>query len=122
MRCADDSTSSIGALNQRSTLLRMRPLPTSSTSTAGISVIPEQHRDQLGAEMRKRQRAALLYQQLDDVAREHEHERHENREVRGGERVQDDLGQEVGRERRRSAGERQQARQRDDQHADTDEQ
>ena len=41
-RCAfaDDSTSSIGALNQRSTLLRMSSLPTISTSTAGINVIP----------------------------------------------------------------------------------
>jgi hypothetical protein len=37
---AEPSTSSIGALNQRSTLLRINSLPTTSTSSAGISVIP----------------------------------------------------------------------------------
>jgi hypothetical protein len=40
MAVAELSTSSIGALNQRSTLLRMSSLPTSSTSTAGMRVIP----------------------------------------------------------------------------------
>jgi hypothetical protein len=37
---ADDSTSFIGALNHRSTLLRITSLPTSSTSTAGTIVMP----------------------------------------------------------------------------------
>jgi hypothetical protein len=37
---ADDNTSSIGALNQRSVLLRISSLPTSSTRMDGISVIP----------------------------------------------------------------------------------
>jgi len=37
---ADDSTSFIGALNHRSTLLRITSLPTRSTSTAGMIVIP----------------------------------------------------------------------------------
>jgi hypothetical protein len=40
MRFAEDSTSSIGALNQRSALVRMTSLPTSSTSSDGTSVIP----------------------------------------------------------------------------------
>jgi hypothetical protein len=40
MALAEVSISSIGALNHRSTLLRISSLPTSSTSTAGMSVIP----------------------------------------------------------------------------------
>src|SRR5688572_1023841 len=40
MRSAEVNTSSTGALNQRSTLLRMSSLPTSRTSTAGINVMP----------------------------------------------------------------------------------
>ena len=40
MPCAEASTCSIGALNQRSTLLRMSSLPTISTSTAGMKVMP----------------------------------------------------------------------------------
>ena len=37
---AEESTSSIGALNQRSALVRITSLPTISTSTDGISVMP----------------------------------------------------------------------------------
>ena len=37
---ADDSTSSIGGLNHRLALLRMSSLPTMSTSTDGMIVIP----------------------------------------------------------------------------------
>ena len=39
MLLAEARISSIGALNHRSTLLRMSSLPTMSTSTAGTSVI-----------------------------------------------------------------------------------
>ena len=58
--------------------------------------------------------AAPLDDQLDDVARQHEHERDEHREVGGRERVEDELGQEVRRER----GERLATRQNRDEHAD----
>jgi len=37
---ADDRISSVGALNQRSTLVRISSLPTRRTSTAGTNVMP----------------------------------------------------------------------------------
>ncbi len=61
--------------------------------------MPEQQRHQLGAEARERQAAAPLDDQLDDVAREDEHERDEHREVGGGQRVEDELRGEIRRER-----------------------
>ena len=99
--------SSIGALNQRSMLVRMSSLPTTSTTIVGTSVMREQQRHQLGAEPRERQAAAAFDDDLDDVACEHEDERREHREVGGGERVEDELGQEIGREARRPVGQRQ---------------
>ena len=55
----------------------------------------EQRHHELGAETRERQPAAALDHQLDDVARQHEDERHEHRQVGGRERVEHDLGQEI---------------------------
>ncbi len=60
----------------------------------------EQHRDELSAESRERQRAPPLDDQLDDVAREHEREAEQNREVRRPQAVQDEFGEEVGRQAR----------------------
>ena len=88
MPFADDSTLSIGALNQRSTLLRISSLPMISTSTAGMSVIPSSTVDQLDAETRKRQRPPPFDDQLDDVAGQHERQGHQHRQVRGRQRVE----------------------------------
>ena len=98
----------------------MSSLPTISTSTAGMSVMPEQRRHELGAEARERQRAAPLDDQLDDVAREHEDERHQDREVGGRERVEHELGEEVGRERRRAVRQREQPGERADERGDAE--
>ena len=56
---------------------------------------PEQREHELGAEARERQAAAPLDDQLDDVARQDEHQREQHREVGGRERVEHDLGEEV---------------------------
>ena len=77
----------------------------------------EQQRDQLGAEARERQRLAALDDQLDDVAREHEQERRQHREVGGRERVEHELAEEVGREPRRAVGDRDERDQHADEHA-----
>ena len=122
MRFADDSTSSIGALNQRSALLRISSLPTSSTRIDGISVMPEQHGHELGAEARERQRAPPLDDQLDDVARQHEHQRDQHRQVGDRQRVEHDLGEEVGREAGGAAGERDERDERADQQGDAGQQ
>ena len=58
----------------------------------------DQERDEFRAEARERQSAAPFDHQLDDVAREDEHQRHEHGEVRRRERVKDKLRGEIGRE------------------------
>ena len=72
---ADDRISSIGALNQRSTLVRISSLPTMQHEHRRHERHAEQQRDQLGAEPRERQRPPPLDDQLDDVARQHEDQR-----------------------------------------------
>ena len=104
----------MGALNQRSTLLRMRPLPTSNTSTAGISVMPSSTATSLARKCANGRPRRFSTSILDDVAREHEGERHKNRQIRRRKRVEDDLGQEIRCERGRPTGERKQADQRSD--------
>ena len=60
--------------------------------------VGEQEQDELGAKPGKRQGAAPLDHQLDDIARQHEPERHEHRQVAGEQRVENDLAQKIGRE------------------------
>jgi hypothetical protein len=81
---------------------------------------PEQRRHQLGAEARERQRAPALHDELDDVARQDERQRHEDREVGRRQRVEDELGEKVGCQRRRPAGEREQRGQRADERRDAE--
>ena len=66
----------------------------------------EEQRDELRAEPGERQPATPLDDQLDDVAAEQPDEDDENREVRGRQRVQDELAEEVGRQPRRAVGNR----------------
>ena len=96
LRWPTASTSSIGWLNHFSVLLRISSLPTMSTRTRRHDRQPEEGQHELGAEARERQPAAPLDEELDDVARQHEDERDEHRQVGGGQRVEDDLAQEVG--------------------------
>ncbi len=56
----------------------------------------EQERDELGPEPGKRQAPPPLDDQLDDVAREDEHQRREHRQVGDRQRIEDDLAEEVG--------------------------
>ena len=81
----------------------------------------EQRQHELGAEPRERQAAAALDHELDDVAREDEDERHEHRQVGGGERVEHDLGQEVGVELGRAVGEPDHRHERGDEDEDAEE-
>ena len=76
----------------------------------------EQEHDQLGAEARERQRLPPLHDELDDVARQHEDQRDEHRQVGSGERVEHELAEKIRRETRRASGDHQQR----DQHADED--
>ena len=57
--------------------------------------MPKQHRHELEAEAREQERPPPFDDELDDVAREHEGERDENREVRGRQRVEHDVGEEI---------------------------
>ena len=57
----------------------------------------EQHRHQLGAEPRERQRPPPLDDQLQDVARQHEDQREHQRQVGDRHRVEHDLAEQVGR-------------------------
>ena len=75
----------------------------------------EQHRHELAAEARERQRAAPLDDELDDVAREHEREAEEDREVGRPQAVEDEFGEEIGREPGRAVRERDDPRQRGEQ-------
>ncbi len=78
---------------------------------------PQEQQHELGAEPRERQRLAPLDNQLDDVARQDEQERREHREVRGRQRVQDELAEEVGREAR-TARDDDERHERRDEHGD----
>ncbi len=62
-----------------------------------MSVIPSSTATSLARNLRERQRAPPLDYQLDDVARQHEHERRQHRDVGHRERVQHDFDEEVGR-------------------------
>jgi len=55
----------------------------------------EQRGDQLEPESRERQPAPPLDEQLDDVARQHEAERHQHRDVGDRERIEHDFAQDV---------------------------
>ena len=66
---------------------------------------PEQRQHQLGAEAREWQSAPPLHHQLDDVARQDEGERDQHHQHARGERVDDNLGEEVGVHLRRLVGE-----------------
>ena len=54
--------------------------------------------DELGAEPRERQRPPPLDDDLDQVAGQHERQRREHRHVGGDERIEHELGEELGRE------------------------
>ena len=58
--------------------------------------MPSSAQHELGAEPRERQAAAPLDQELDDVARQHEHQRQQHRQVGGRQRVEHDVAEEVG--------------------------
>ncbi len=75
---------------------------------------------QLGAKTRERQTATPFDHELDDVAGQHEDERHEHRQVGRGECVEDDLGQEVGVELCRTVGEAHHRHQRGDEKNDAE--
>ena len=81
---------------------------------------PEQRADQLRAEARERQAAAPFDQQLDDVARQHEAEREQHRQIGDRQRVEQDLGQEVRVEIGRPVGERDHGHQRREQDDDAE--
>ena len=85
--------------------------------------MPEQDGDELSAESRKRQRPPPFDDQLDHVAREHEREAEQNREVGGPQAVQNKFREEVGREAGRAVRERDDADERGEQddHAREDE-
>ena len=68
--------------------------------------------------MGKRERTALLDEQFDDVAGEHEHKPDENGQVRRRQRIQHELSEEVRREGRGAARQREQAYQGGDEHGD----
>ena len=84
---------------------------------------PEQHGDELSAESRERQRPPPLDDQFDHVAREHEREAEQNRQVGGPQAVQHRLGEEVGGQAGRAVRERDDADERgdEDDHARQDE-
>ena len=82
---------------------------------------PEERADQLRAEPRERQAAAPFDHQLDDVARQHEAEREEHRQIRDRQRVEQDLGEEVRVEIGRAVGERDHRHQRREQDDDAEE-
>ncbi len=79
---------------------------------------PEQRQHQLGAEPRERQPASSLDDQLDDVPRQHEGERDQHHQDAGRERVDHDLGQEIGVHLRRLVGENAHADERRDEGED----
>ena len=81
----------------------------------------EQRRHQLQPEARERQAAPPLDNQLDDVARQHEREREQHRRVGDGERVEDDLAEEVGIELGGAIGQRDHRDQADQQQDDSGE-
>src|SRR5687768_423613 len=59
--------------------------------------------------MGKRQRTTFLDEQLDDVARQNEDEADQDDQVRRRQRVEDELGEKVWRQRRGAAGQGEQA-------------
>src|SRR5262249_37560306 len=71
-----------------------------------------------GSETGEREAVAPLDEQLDDVAGEDEDEGDENREIRRRQGVEDELGEEVGRQPCRARGEREQPREGREQHHD----
>ena len=75
--------------------MRISSLPTSSTSTDGMSVIPSSTPTSFERNLRERQAAPPLDHHLEDVPREHEHQREDHREVGGRQRVEHELGEEV---------------------------
>ncbi len=81
----------------------------------------EQQRDQLGPKTRERQASPPLHHHFDDVARQHEDERQQHREVGRRQGVKDELGQEVRRETGRAIGERENADERRRKNDDGDE-
>ena len=81
----------------------------------------EQQRDELRSEPRKRQRLSPLDDQLDDVASQHEQERHDHCQVRGRQTVEDELAQEVWRKAGRAACRDEQRRKSDEEDDDAGE-
>jgi hypothetical protein len=81
----------------------------------------EEQQDQLGAEPRERQRAPLLDDQLDDVARQNEHQRGQHRDIGRRQGVENEFAQEARREARRPARGGQQREQHAQQHHDAGE-
>ena len=118
MLLAPARISSIGALNQRSTEVKTTRLPTISDQHRRNHRHAEHREHQLGAEAAERQAAAAFDHRLDDVARQHEHQRDQHRDVGGGERDQDDFGQEVRRQRGGAIGEPDDAAERGEQDDD----
>ena len=110
MLLAEASTSPIGASNHRATLLRISSLPTSDTSSAGTSVIASSTATILARKRANGSAPTPFDEQLDDVAGQDEHQRHDDREVGDHQRVENELGEEVGGQRGRAVGQHQQAR------------
>ena len=89
-------TSSTGSANQRAVLLRISCPPTSSTSTEGTIVSPSSASTSLARNRENGSPRRRSTTQLDDVARQHEHQRDQHHQDAGRERVEHDLGEEVG--------------------------
>ena len=66
----------------------MISLPLMSTSTAGMMRHRQQRADELRAEPRERRRLPLLDPELEQVARQHEDQRDQQRQVDGEQRVE----------------------------------
>ena len=95
-------------------LVRISSLPTISTRTAGTSVMPSSSATSLARKRANGSAAPPLDDQLDDVARQHEDQRRQHRQVGGRQRVEDELAEEVGREPRRAVGDREHRDEHDD--------
>ena len=113
-------TSSIGTRSQRSRAAPNQLAADDQHEHRRHDRQAEHRQDQLGAEARERQAAPPLDNQLDDVARQHEHEHDEHRQIRGRDRVEDDFAQEVRVELGRTVRERHHRHQRRQQQPDAE--
>ena len=94
----DESIRSTSTLNQRSTVCWMRSLPTTISSREGATRHEQEDEDELHAEPRAEHAAAPLQHHPHQVPAEDEDEDEEEGEVQDGQAVEQDGGEEVGRE------------------------